>query len=118
MMSEAWPILLIAGYVGALIFSAFKQKTLIREESKFFCFYLLAGMAAAVWASNALYIYQNPPCQNCPSIDINAKGMFRIYWYYFIIPFLKAFAVLSLIRLPLLLLINRKRKIDAHRNDS
>jgi len=117
-MSEAWPYLLIAGYLVALIFSASKQKTLVREELKFFCFYLLAGMAAALWASDTLYIYLNPPCQGCPSFDINSKGMFRVYWYNFITPFLKAFAVLSLIRLPLLLLTNRKRKIDAHRNEA
>jgi len=31
LMSEVWPNLLIAGYVVALIFSAFKQKTLFYE---------------------------------------------------------------------------------------
>jgi len=117
-MSEAWPYLLIVGYVIALIFSAFKQKTLFREEIKFFCFYLLAGLAAAVWARDIQEIYINPPCQDCPRFDINSKWMFREYWRTFIIPFLKAFAVLSLIRLPLLLLTNRKRKIDAHRNEA
>jgi hypothetical protein len=50
LMSEAWPYLLIAGYAVALIFSVFKQRTLFREEINFFCFYLLAGLAAAVWA--------------------------------------------------------------------
>lgn len=73
-------------------------------------FYLLAGLVAACWASETRDHYLNPPCQDCPSFDINAKGMFRVYWYTFIAPFLKAFAILSLIRLPLLLHTNRKRK--------
>jgi hypothetical protein len=80
---------------------------------------LLAGMAAAVWASEALHIYLNPTCRDCTELEINenAKGMFRIYWHDFIVPFFKAFALLSLIRLPLLPLIKRKRKIDARSNE-
>jgi hypothetical protein len=36
-------------------------------------------------------------------------------WPYLLIA---GYAVLSLIRLPLLLLTNKKRKIDAHRNEA
>ena len=42
-MSEIWPLLLIVGYIGTLIFSSIKQKTQLREEIKFFGWYLVIG---------------------------------------------------------------------------
>ena len=116
-MSEIWPFFLIVGYIAALIFSSFKQPSLVRQEGKYFCFYLFVGLAAMIWTADRYVWALNAPCDGCQIVDINLFGLLRNYWHSFVIPFFVAFALLSLIRLPLLLLVNRKRKINAYRNE-
>jgi hypothetical protein len=105
-MSEIWPFFLIVGYIATLIFSSFKQPSLVREEGKYFCFYLFVGLAAMIVTADR-YVWA---LNGCPSVEINLFGLLRNYWHSFVIPFFVAFTLLSLIRLPLLLLVNKKGK--------
>jgi hypothetical protein len=101
-MSEIWPLLLIVGYISTLIFSSIKQKTQLREEIKFFGWYLVIGLISALWAHDRYYSEMYPPCDDCDSVDVNIIGMFRKLWFLIVLPYLEAFAAMSLIRTSIL----------------
>ena len=119
-MLAARPLLLIASYLITLAFSTSRQKTMLLEELKFFCFYFVVGIAAALWASEAGYAFlPSKSADSDPTLhfDINMSELFRNSWHLVIVPFCKAFAVLSSFRLPFVILLSRKSKaVMANRN--
>ena len=82
-MSESWPLFFVLGYFITLIISLFKQKTLAREELKYFSWYFMVSVIAAVWA---YYRYQSSRMEPEVGVEINLLGMLRIAWYEYIIP--------------------------------
>lgn len=114
-MSEFWHVLLILGYFSTLIFSLFKQKHLLLDELKFWGWYLIIGLMAALWAHDRYTSNLYPPCEDCPVPDINPFGMLRQLWHKVVWPYTIAFAVLSLSRHLILLAIiwiNRKKPLS------
>ncbi len=109
-MSQFWPFLLFFGYLWALIFSIRRQRTLVREEVKFFCCYLVVGLMAAWWAHERYIAIVYPPCEDCPPEDINLAGMLGVRWHNLVIPYLEAFASLSLLRFLALSILEYRRK--------
>jgi hypothetical protein len=106
-MTESWSIFLLVGYVGALCFSLYKQKTFLREELKYFSWYFVVSLFASILA-NDHYItlrFGNPE----DGVDVNYLGMLRGLWYDFIIPYVIAFLLLNSVRL-IILTISSVRK--------
>ena len=106
-MLENLPIFLLLVYVGTLSFSLYTQKTFLLEEIKYFSWYFVVGLFAAIIAYDH-YITERygPPVDG---VDVNLAGMLRILWYQFMIPYLIAFLMLNSVRL-IVLTISRIRK--------
>ena len=107
-MSEIWPICLLLGYLGTLIFSLYTQKTLFREEVKFFSWYFVVSLLAAIFAHDH---YLTQRSEFLDGVDVNTMGMIRVLWYDYVIPHSSAFLILNSLRLvTLVVLTMRKNK--------
>jgi hypothetical protein len=105
-MIESLPILLLLGYVGALSFSLYKQQTFLREEIKYFSWYFVVSLFAAILAHDH---YTTRSIDGLEVVDVNTLGMLRILWYDLIIPYVIAFLGLNSVRL-IILTISTTRK--------
>ncbi len=103
---EPFIALLLASYICTLICSLLTQKSLLRNEIKFWAWYLIVGLMAGLYAHDVFLTRRYPVPDG---IDINLNGMFRVLTYDFVIPFIKGFAVLSAVRFFILLIALRKR---------
>ena len=106
-MFESLPIFLLIGYAGTLSISLYTQKTFLREEIKYFCWYFVVGLLASILAHDS-YISKGEPPE--VGVDVNAVGMLRVLWYDFITPYVIAFLILNSVRLIILIVVRIRKK--------
>lgn len=109
-MLDYWLYLLLLLYSAALLFSLRRQRGVFTEEVKFFAWYLLTGLVAALFARKWDDMEELLECGDCGLyMGLLPSIYYRTDWRNYIAPYLMAFALLGLLRHLILMIVIWKR---------